>query len=73
MVEVVSGQTYGEFLRENIFEPLQMTDTGFFVPEEKINRLAVMYSRIDNRGTVRPSDEKALEWLNLKSHLLRFF
>ena len=42
-----------------------MTDTGFFVPEEKINRLAVMYSRIDNRGTVRPSDEKALEWLNL--------
>lgn len=65
IVEVVSGQTYGEFLRENIFEPLQMTETGFFVPEEKINRLAVMYSRIDDRGTVKPSDEKALERLNL--------
>ncbi len=43
LVEVVSGQPYGEFLRRRIFEPLQMADTAFYVPEEKIGRLACLY------------------------------
>lgn len=44
IVERVSGMRYGEFLRENIFEPLGMYDTGFYVPEEKRDRLAALYS-----------------------------
>src|SRR5437899_1960711 len=32
VVEVVSGQPLDRFLAERIFEPLGMTDTGFFVP-----------------------------------------
>lgn len=43
LVEVLSGQTFGEFLDERIFEPLNMTDTDFHVPEEKLNRFAQMY------------------------------
>ena len=43
LVEVLSGQTFGEFLEERIFEPLDMTDTDFHVPEEKVNRFAQMY------------------------------
>ena len=35
IVEAVSGMRYGEYLKKNIFEPLQMKDTGFFVPQEK--------------------------------------
>lgn len=38
IVEVVSGQSYQEFTRENLFEPLGMTSTGFFgepLPEER--------------------------------------
>lgn len=35
VVEAAAGMTFGEFLKKNIFEPLEMKDTGFFVPEEK--------------------------------------
>jgi CubicO group peptidase (beta-lactamase class C family) len=40
VVEVVSGKTLGEFLNERILTPLGMTDTGFFVPADKLNRAA---------------------------------
>ena len=40
VVEVVSGKTLGEFLNERIFEPLGMTDTGFYVTADKLNRAA---------------------------------
>jgi len=43
LVEVLSGQKFGKFLDERIFEPLGMRDTGFHVPPEKLNRLAQMY------------------------------
>lgn len=43
IIEVVSGQSFGKFLEENIFEPLGMHDTGFWVPQEKRNRLATAY------------------------------
>jgi CubicO group peptidase (beta-lactamase class C family) len=45
IVEVVSGQPLDEFLRERIFEPLGMVDTGFWVPEHKRDRFAELYSR----------------------------
>jgi CubicO group peptidase (beta-lactamase class C family) len=40
LVEVVSGKTLGEFLNERILTPLGMSDTGFFVPSDKLNRAA---------------------------------
>lgn len=43
VIEVVSGMKYGEFLKKEIFEPLGMKDTGFYVPAEKRNRLANTY------------------------------
>lgn len=43
IVEVVSGMRFGDFLKKEIFEPLGMADTGFFVPETKQNRLATVY------------------------------
>ncbi len=45
VVEVVSGMRYGEFLKKELFEPLEMYDTGFFVPEEKKHRFAKAYER----------------------------
>ncbi|MGZ3788176.1 MAG: serine hydrolase domain-containing protein [Bacteriovorax sp.] len=39
----VSGKSLGAFLQERIFGPLGMTDTGFFVPEAKIDRLPICY------------------------------
>jgi CubicO group peptidase (beta-lactamase class C family) len=43
LIARVSGQPLGAFLRERIFEPLGMTDTGFFVPETKLDRLPTCY------------------------------
>jgi CubicO group peptidase (beta-lactamase class C family) len=40
LVEIVSGKTLGAFLHERIFKPLGMTDTDFYVPAEKRERLA---------------------------------
>lgn len=43
LIEVASGQAFDQFLAERIFQPLGMVDTGFYVPSEKIERLAGMY------------------------------
>jgi len=43
LVELLSGMTLDEFLKENIFDPLGMSDTAFNVPEEKLHRLAANY------------------------------
>jgi CubicO group peptidase (beta-lactamase class C family) len=44
VVEKVTGMTLDEFFRTRIFEPLGMTDTHFFLPREKVSRLAVVYT-----------------------------
>ena len=44
IIEVCSGKPYEQFLAERIFQPLGMKDTYFFLPPEKQNRLAAMYS-----------------------------
>ncbi|MCP4750460.1 MAG: beta-lactamase family protein, partial [Proteobacteria bacterium] len=44
LVEVISGRTLAEFMRERIFKPLQMVDTSFFLPMEKLPRFAANYS-----------------------------
>jgi CubicO group peptidase (beta-lactamase class C family) len=43
LVQKLSGQTFGEFLRTRIFEPLKMTDTAFSVPANKLDRFASCY------------------------------
>lgn len=40
LVEVVSGQTFGQFLQERIIGPLKLKDTAFYVPQAKLARLA---------------------------------
>ena len=43
LIARASGQAHETFLRERIFEPLGMTDTGFTVPAAKLDRLATSY------------------------------
>ena len=45
LVEIISGQPFGEYLQEHIFDPLGMTDTAFHVPDAKFGRFAANYSR----------------------------
>ena len=51
LVEEISGQTLDEFLRDRIFQPLGMTDTHYYVPLDKIDRVAAVYRPRDD-GTI---------------------
>jgi CubicO group peptidase (beta-lactamase class C family) len=44
LIARISGQSLGSFLSERIFKPLGMKDTGFFVPEAKLDRLPTCYA-----------------------------
>ena len=45
LVEVMSGEPFGEYLRQTIFEPLGMASAGFFVREDHADRLSALYVR----------------------------
>lgn len=45
LVEILSDMELDEFFKKNIFSPLGMKDTGFFVPKNKINRLMTCYDK----------------------------
>jgi CubicO group peptidase (beta-lactamase class C family) len=44
LIGQISGKPFEQFLQERIFDPLEMKDTGFFVPAAKARRLAACYS-----------------------------
>lgn len=48
LVEVLSGESLGEFMQEKIFDPLGMIDTHFYAPENKRDRFAQMYVYSEN-------------------------
>ena len=64
VIEVVTGKKYGEFLKDEIFEPLGMKDTGFFVPESKSERFATAYEWDENEKRLKPL---------LRSHLGEYY
>ena len=50
LVEVVSGMPFEEFLQTRLFGPLGMIDTGFSVPQEKVDRYAALYRHNREEG-----------------------
>ena len=48
LVEVISGMKLEEYFKTNIFEPLNMEDTSFSCPQEKVDRLASLYEHVPN-------------------------
>ncbi len=50
VVEAASGQPLDEYIREAVLDPLGMSDTGFWVPPEKVGRLATPYRQLDGGG-----------------------
>lgn len=57
LVEVLSGQSFDVFLQERLFGPLGMVDTGFFVPADKVHRLARQYAPQQGGGLRRTDIE----------------
>jgi CubicO group peptidase (beta-lactamase class C family) len=64
IVEVISGKPLDEFLKERLFEPLGMTDTDFYVPEAKADRLCALYGH--------PNSPDKLELIEAPAHSQRF-
>jgi CubicO group peptidase (beta-lactamase class C family) len=56
LVQKLSGKPLPDFMRERIFEPLGMKDTAFYVPKEKMARLATIYSWSADGLTAMPHD-----------------
>lgn len=52
VIEKITGMTFGDYLRESIFDPCEMEDTGFFVPQEKRDRLVTAYENADRKEGV---------------------
>jgi CubicO group peptidase (beta-lactamase class C family) len=59
LIARAAGQSLGEFLRERLFEPLDMKDTGFSVPADKIDRLATAYGTDFTTGELTLIDDPA--------------
>jgi CubicO group peptidase (beta-lactamase class C family) len=57
LIARASGQPLEEFLRERIFEPLGMHDTGFSVPSAQLHRLATSYYANPKTGKLEVYDQ----------------
>jgi CubicO group peptidase (beta-lactamase class C family) len=62
LVEAISGQRFDEYLRTNIFEPLGMVDTSFWVRPEKLDRFAANYQREPDKSLKLVDDPGASEY-----------
>lgn len=67
LVEVVADQPFDQFLADRIFKPLGMTDTGFFVPEDKRDRFASVYT--DSDGQLVPATDLHAQTFHIKPSL----
>ncbi len=69
LVEVIADESFGDYLRRVIFDPLGMVDTGFHVPETDADRVPSLYARtarkevrlLDDRAKQRACREPALQ------------
>ena len=53
LIEVVSGKPLDQFLKQRVFDPLGMPDTFFYVPQDKLDRLATAYTWYEGKGLSR--------------------
>jgi CubicO group peptidase (beta-lactamase class C family) len=52
LVEIISGMRFDEYLRQEVFDPLGMVDTGFVVGDDDVERFAVGYGRNSKKQLV---------------------
>ena len=64
LIEVISGKTLDMFLEEEIFEPLGMSDTGFYVPSSKTQRLSSNYEYREGQEPILVDDANTGSYIN---------
>jgi CubicO group peptidase (beta-lactamase class C family) len=63
IVEITSGLTFDQFLKQRIFDPLGMKDTSFYPTDDRVSRVVTLYERRD--GKLNRIDTPA--WLATKT------
>ena len=63
LIGEISGTPFQTFLHERMFEPLGMTDSDFFVPEDKVGRFAACYG-LGPKGVVLQDDPTTSSYLH---------
>jgi len=69
LVGKISGQPFEQFLKERIFDPLDMNDTDFFVPADKAHRFAACYSADGKGGMTLQDDPTGSSYLSPPSFI----
>lgn len=63
LVEIMSGLPYDQYLQGAVFDPLGMTDTGFWVKPEQADRFAASYGRNSRKELVLIDDPSQSAYL----------
>ena len=63
LVQKTAGKPLSQVLRERIFEPLKMTDTGFFVREDQKSRFGACYNATPKGGLKLQDDPETSPYL----------
>jgi CubicO group peptidase (beta-lactamase class C family) len=67
IIEIVSGKSYPDFVRENFLEPLGMRDSTFFPTAEQMQRVAKSYKRTAD-GELEETGISLLKGVDFTSH-----
>jgi D-alanyl-D-alanine carboxypeptidase len=66
IIERASGQDYYTYVREKIFGPAGMTNTGFYEPGKQIPNLAIGYTRMDDGGKLTEQVRENTDTLEIR-------
>lgn len=72
VIEVASGKRFSQFIKDEITRPLHMHDTAFYIPNEKISRLAQKYRFVEDSESSnnKSSDNDTSNNLPKSGHLI---
>ncbi len=58
IIEIIGGESYGDFVQKNIFDPLDMQDTGYVLTPDRKARLVPLYKLSDSADSISLTDVK---------------
>lgn len=64
IIQVISGMSLSDYFQKNIFDPLGMKDTYFYLPQDKHDRLVPIYTIDQDRALTMLADEASIAALN---------
>jgi CubicO group peptidase (beta-lactamase class C family) len=60
LIEVMSGQSLDDYLRDQVLDPLGMRDTAFYAPESELDRCSPLYTRGNTGGLHRMAGPESM-------------